>query len=776
MILINANRDGTVSSTPSLVPQGSAMQDIVIISDYVYAYCTLKLTPASGLYIPDILCTLARSADGQTVWTASLPAEAAAVPGVVSYQLIFTAADGTRKGTLEGSLTVPRGAITTMPDTVDDLEQKTVNDLYTLLANIYAVYEGLNGELDNAHSELTEAISTLTGLKSTVGYINIPTSEWSDKTPTQATVTIPGISTNSVTLLVPMDTVTQTEANAGNLVVSAGSVDDNDDTVIILRGDTAPRDNLIFAYITIRGEIDDGVLVQVSPVVSFIGLSGSGSSSSGGVDSAAVTALIEALVPSWAREDDPPEDAVQSVNGQTGAVELTAEDVGARADTWLPTTNEIGADSVGTATAAVMVHNVNTDAHNDLRTLINGLSGDLSDLTDRLDALANSDDETLDQLAEIVAYIKDNRNLIDAVTSGKISYSDLVTNYSTDDDEKPLAASVAVKLKSLIDQLDADKVERDTVEALVTAALATAKASGDFDGEDGEDGVSPTITVSKSGTTTTITVTNADGSTTTSTVEDGEDGEDADSSAIQASLETTLKEYVDTLLGYNDLVGEVGDGNVITLSVNKLSAGTYTLRYLTDDGETYAEIGTLTVTSDEDGEDTVTYTNQISSSVDTDGTTVYNGTGYMVGKRLNYSGNVSNYPSDGVASPTLGVFVTGFIPVQAGDIIHLENCYIDPDGTAAVYGMTNGSGHVLVYTTIGGTPPNVNDGADLSWSGAFTTDGGSKYYSNFAYDDSGNVVQFTVDYESAAYIRLTLAEGVNADKAVLWIERNGVAL
>ena len=43
-------------------------------------------------------------------------------------------------------------------------------------------------------------------------------------------------------------------------------------------------------------------------------------------------------------------------------------------------------------------------------------------------------------------------------------------------------------------------------------------------GEKGDDGVSPTITLSKSGTVTTITVRNADGTTTTQTVNDGAEG------------------------------------------------------------------------------------------------------------------------------------------------------------------------------------------------------------------------------------------------------------
>ena len=54
-------------------------------------------------------------------------------------------------------------------------------------------------------------------------------------------------------------------------------------------------------------------------------------------------------------------------------------------------------------------------------------------------------------------------------------------------------------------------------------ALAAAKASGEFDGKDGEDGYSPTATVTKSGKTATITITDKNG-TTTETVSDGEDG------------------------------------------------------------------------------------------------------------------------------------------------------------------------------------------------------------------------------------------------------------
>ena len=64
------------------------------------------------------------------------------------------------------------------------------------------------------------------------------------------------------------------------------------------------------------------------------------------------------------------------------------------------------------ATNKVTTHNASTTAHSDIRNLI-------SELATRLNALANSDDTTLDQMAEVVAYIKSNRGLIEGITTAK---------------------------------------------------------------------------------------------------------------------------------------------------------------------------------------------------------------------------------------------------------------------------------------------------------------------------------------------------------------------
>jgi hypothetical protein len=58
---------------------------------------------------------------------------------------------------------------------------------------------------------------------------------------------------------------------------------------------------------------------------------------------------------------------VQSINGQTGTVNLDATAVGARPSNWMPTAAEVGADSKGTAFSMVSAHNTATDTHNDIR-------------------------------------------------------------------------------------------------------------------------------------------------------------------------------------------------------------------------------------------------------------------------------------------------------------------------------------------------------------------------------------------------------------------------
>lgn len=97
-------------------------------------------------------------------------------------------------------------------------------------------------------------------------------------------------------------------------------------------------------------------------------------------------------------------------------------------------------------TNSISAHNTSADAHNDIRDLITGL-------TTRLNTLADSDDTTLDQMSEIVAYIKSNKSLIDSITTNKVNVSDIINNLTTNVTNKPLSAAQGVAIKSLIDSL-----------------------------------------------------------------------------------------------------------------------------------------------------------------------------------------------------------------------------------------------------------------------------------------------------------------------------------
>lgn len=140
-------------------------------------------------------------------------------------------------------------------------------------------------------------------------------------------------------------------------------------------------------------------------------------------------------VPDWAKQPQKPT--------------YTADEVHALPDTYTPpnqTAQQVGADPAGTAASAVSQHNTDTAAHNDLRLALQGLS-------DRINAALDSDDTTLDQMSEVVAYIKSNKSLIDAITTSKVSVADIVNDLVTNVADKPLSAAQGVAIKGLIDEL-----------------------------------------------------------------------------------------------------------------------------------------------------------------------------------------------------------------------------------------------------------------------------------------------------------------------------------
>lgn len=253
-------------------------------------------------------------------------------------------------------------------------------------------------------------------------------------------------------------------ANSGNGVIELLLIDERTGSTIksatgyttVLRSPSAGIEAKEAEAGYVRYDVDQSTLLtdeQKAVARKNIGAGTGDSTGSGGI-----MKETDPTVPDWAKQPSKPTytagevgalpssytPPVASVNGKTGAVALSAQDVRARPDTWTPSASEVGADAAGTASGAVSTHNVSGAAHADLRAQIEVL-------TSRLNALADSDDTTLDQLSEIVAYIKSNKSLIDAVTTGKVSVSDIVDNLTTNASGKVLSAAQGVALKAMID-------------------------------------------------------------------------------------------------------------------------------------------------------------------------------------------------------------------------------------------------------------------------------------------------------------------------------------
>lgn len=135
------------------------------------------------------------------------------------------------------------------------------------------------------------------------------------------------------------------------------------------------------------------------------------------------------------------------------------------------------------------------------------------------------------------------------------------------------------------------------------------------------------------------------------------------------------------------------------------------------------------------------YTNQIPISIDSDGS-VFNTTGYKIGYRINSSGNVVS-AVDNVTDPN-NWFVTGFIPVKAGDVIRFKNAYIEG---------TSGSMNERFYNANKGTTGySFTPYALVNTSGTI-----AQYGAVFAAEGDHRVSQLTTPNTSEiAYVRFTL--------------------
>lgn len=168
-------------------------------------------------------------------------------------------------------------------------------------------------------------------------------------------------------------------------------------------------------------------------------------------------------VPAWAKEQNKPSYTAQEVGALPNTTKIPSKTSDLQNDSGFLTehqdlsgyalksevpksASDVGADASGTAENKVSEHNASDTAHNDIRLLI-------QNLVNKVNTLLDSDDEALDQTSEIVAYVKSNKSLIDAITTSKVSVSDIIDNLTTNVANKPLSASQGVALKETIDAL-----------------------------------------------------------------------------------------------------------------------------------------------------------------------------------------------------------------------------------------------------------------------------------------------------------------------------------
>ena len=118
------------------------------------------------------------------------------------------------------------------------------------------------------------------------------------------------------------------------------------------------------------------------------------------------------------------------------------------------------------AKGTVNTHNASTTAHSDIRDSLTALSN-------QLNAFLDVDDTTRDELSEVLALIDANKGTLESLTTSKVNVADIVNNLTTNVSNKPLSAAQGVSLKSLIDGLDSNKVDKVSGKGLSTNDYTT---------------------------------------------------------------------------------------------------------------------------------------------------------------------------------------------------------------------------------------------------------------------------------------------------------------
>ncbi len=410
------------------------------------------------------------------------------------------------KTSVETRLAIERRSAAMLPDRPTQAGLKPWDIRNALFSAIIAEKGAcIMGEIDRIVDEANAAIDALTEKVTTSGMVTIPVEEWSGAGPHEALVRLGDnpISNGCVVLLAPEDNATKEAAGAARMSVFPDNVIDSEnsygDFVMVLRAESGilPTIPLNFRFVVIKTDTEDKAIAAMVGVDAY-GEGGGGTGS--GVDENAVKKIINSMLGNVANERqysaaNPPPYPVTTVNGQSGAVNLNASDVGARPNTWTPTAEEVGADSA--AAEKVQNHNEDSESHTDIRvditTIRNMLAGVIGTDTGKsmravaalvvAEIVGNASD-SFDTLEEIAAWIEAHPNDVAAmvkritdletVMGGKVSKTDIINTLDNTALDKPLSAAMGAKLNAMLSEMSDElngKTTAEQVAAQIKAAL-----------------------------------------------------------------------------------------------------------------------------------------------------------------------------------------------------------------------------------------------------------------------------------------------------------------
>lgn len=267
MILFEVDAQGYVRSTPSLIPQGMSLSDIVIITESDYELVTLRLIPPSGRYIPDVVCTSVKPQNkSANLWQAILPAEAAAMHGVLTYQIFRRNVQGRVTPTQEGALTVQRGVISDMPENVEHLGKYSIDSLCTLLTQIHAKAEDHDRGIDKNASD----IDVLEAARPVTGSFSVGDALWTESDDGYtATIELTANPLRSGDVMLILPDGEDTRKASADVVVSVKSAENGDEAdAIVLTAKSKPAvTTLWYRYAVIKRGAEDTTMLPVAFIV-----------------------------------------------------------------------------------------------------------------------------------------------------------------------------------------------------------------------------------------------------------------------------------------------------------------------------------------------------------------------------------------------------------------------------------------------------------------------------------------------------------------------------